>query len=71
MSLVVSVGAEIADQVELGGACDSGHLRLECLGDLHGVAADTAGCPDDEDPLTGSRSAHVLDALERGDARDR
>ena len=36
------VGTEVADEVELDGACDRGHARLQGFGDLHGVAADAA-----------------------------
>jgi hypothetical protein len=36
------VGAERPHQVQLAGAADAGDFRSQCLGDLHGVAADTA-----------------------------
>ena len=42
------VGAEAAHQVDLRGAAHSRDLRAERLGQLHRVAADPAGCSDDQ-----------------------
>ena len=56
------VGAERADQVDLGGAAHAGDLGAERLGDLHGERADASRRADDQHLLPG------LD-LRRGRAR--
>ena len=53
------VGAERADQVELGRAGDAGDLCTGGLCDLYGVAADPTRCADDEDLLPGLDPADV------------
>ncbi len=65
------VGAEGSHQVELRGAAHAGDLGAEGLGQLHGVAADAAGCADDQHVLARLDPAVVGQRLQRGGGRDR
>jgi hypothetical protein len=64
------VGAERADELELGRAGDAGDDGAVRLGDLHGVGADAAGGTDHEHLLAGSDASVVADRLQRGLRRD-
>ena len=60
------VGPDRADHLHVLRAADAGHLGTERLGDLHGVRADTTGCPIDQDLLSGLDLAVVAKKLEGG-----
>jgi len=57
------VGTEQTHQIELGGAAHAGDLGTECLGQLHGIAADAAGGTDDQHPLPRRDPADVGQSL--------
>ena len=61
------VGAERADQLELAGAADAGHLGAHRLGDLHGEGADAAAGARDEDLLAGPDAGYVAQRPEGGE----
>ena len=65
------VGADRPHQVELAGAADAGDLRSERLGDLHGVAADTARGTDDQHLLSCLQAADVAQSAQCGHPGDR
>jgi integrase len=64
------VGADRADQLELGRAGHPGHLRAERLGQLHPERPNPAGRPDDQDPLLRLDLALIPKALEGGEPGD-
>jgi len=43
-----------ADHIQLGRAVDAGHVRAQCLGDLHGEGTHAPTRTIDEDALTGA-----------------
>ena len=63
------VGAERPHEVGLGRAADTGDLGAVGLRELNGVGADTAGCSDDQDLLSGfdPAEAQPLEGGGRGD----
>jgi hypothetical protein len=65
------VGAQGSHQVELRGAGHAGDVGPECLGELHGVAADTTGRADDQHRLSRLDAADVAQRLQGGARGDR
>jgi hypothetical protein len=60
-----------AHEVEFQGAAHPGDLGAECLGQLHGEGADTAGGSDDQDPLSALDAADVAQPLQGCQRRHR
>lgn len=65
------VGAQVAQQLVLGGARGADHVRAAGLGDLHGQVADAAGRRVHQDPLTGRDPGRVDQRLPGGQGRQR
>ena len=61
------VGAERADQLQLGGAGHPGHLGAERLGQLDRERPHPTGRPDDQHPLARLDFSHIAEALEGGE----
>src|SRR5688572_2954086 len=64
------IGAERSDQLNISRAANTGHVRTQCLGDLHSERAHASRGPVDQNFLASLNSALVAETLQGGKPGD-